>query len=345
MFCVECGREEPELIGSLCRECYSKKHIVLSLPDHVDVLMCAHCSSMLNGGKWEDVGSLKDAAQIALGNALVLPDEVTLSEMRVGLSEKDERNMDAKVLVMISSHGMQFEREISTIVRLKRGSCTECSKQHGNYYEAIIQLRGDEKAPPERAQMSAERLIRDRVASMRRSSRRVFISKVTKVKGGLDFYFSTGAAARSVARELHETMCTEYKESSSLWGQRAGEEIYRMTFLIRLPGYGRGDVVTYDSKDYYIRSMSHGTIHAFDLLTGEPRPIRVKGPDECVLAREGSEIPRVIVLYETDREVQVLDPDTMMPLDLRKPAGFRRDGEQVRLAKTKLGAYVLSDSW
>jgi hypothetical protein len=51
------------------------------------------------------------------------------------------------------------------------------------------------------------------------------------------------------------------------------------------------------------------------------------------------------VLFESASELQVLDPDTMAQVDLRKPAGFSRTSDQVRLAKTRLGTYPLSDSW
>jgi hypothetical protein len=48
---------------------------------------------------------------------------------------------------------------------------------------------------------------------------------------------------------------------------------------------------------------------------------------------------------ETESELQLLDPDSMSPVDLKKPNGFTREGEQIRLAKTRLGVYALSDSW
>jgi len=54
---------------------------------------------------------------------------------------------------------------------------------------------------------------------------------------------------------------------------------------------------------------------------------------------------KAVVLIDKDQELQVLDPETMSPLDVKKPVGFSRKGEQVRLVKTKVGAFVLSDSW
>lgn len=344
MFCVECGREG-ELVGSLCVECFSKRRASASIPDHVDLSLCAHCSAMETDKGWVDVGSIREAAVYSVERALVLPKGARLSEARVHLSEKDERNMEAKVDVIFSLEGHAFQRALSTIVRLKRGSCTECSKQQGRYYEAILQVRGNERELDSAVERSIQTLVTERVASMRKSSREVFISKVAKVKGGLDFYFSTIPAARNVARELQETRCAEYKESSSLWGRRDGKDIYRMTYLVRLPGFGRGDIVLHQGHEYYVRGLSKGVVHGFDLVSGEERAIKIKDSDTCALSADKGRVQKALVLSESPREVQLLDPETNSPVDLKKPGGFSRKGEQVRLVKTKRGTYVLSDSW
>lgn len=344
MFCVECGREG-ELIGSLCVECYSRKHVQVSIPEHVDVTLCAHCSSVETDKGWRDVGSVKEAAEMAIERSLVAPKGARVSDMRVTLVERDERNMEAQVQVLVSVHGHEFPRELSTMVRLKRGSCPECSKQQGKYYEAIIQVRGAGRSLPEHTQKSIGRLVRDRVASMRKSSREVFLSKVDEVKGGLDFYFSTIPAARTVAKELQDSLCAEFKESSSLWGRRDGKDIYRMTFLVRLPGFAIGDVVEFEGKDYYVRGMSRGVVHGIDLKTGEERAVKVRESGKCALSATSASIQRAVVLLEKEHELEILDPETMSPVDVRKPGGFSRKGEQVRLVKTNLGTYVLSDGW
>ena len=344
MFCVECGKEG-ELIGALCRECYSKKHVQPSIADHVDLVMCAHCQSMLTDKGWEDVGSIRHAAEDAVEGALVLPKDAKVSDFRVHLTEKDERNLEARIEVMLVVQGHEFTRELGTIVRVKRGSCTECSKQQGKYYEAIVQVRGPERTFPKQLEGEVERTVRVRVGAMRKSSREVFLSKVEKVKGGLDFYFSTVSSARSVSRDLQEAYCAEYKESSSLWGRRDGKDVYRMTYLVRLPAMFKGDVVLYEGREYYVRGMSRGMLHGVDLLTGEERSIRFSDRTECSLSQSKPAIVNAVVLTEKERELQVLDPETMKPLEVRKPRGFSRKGDQVRLVKTKLGTYVLSDSW
>lgn len=344
MFCVECGREG-ELIGSLCRECYARKRVMAALPDHVDLTLCAHCSAVRTEKGWRDVGSLREAAEIAIEEAMVVSKDARVSDMRVQLSELDERNIEAKVSVLTVSHGTEFPRDLRTIVRLKRGSCSECSKQQGKYYEAILQVRGHEGAPAKPDDESIERIVQDRVAVLRKSSREVFLSKIERVKGGTDFYFSTASSARSVAKALQDMMCAEYKESSSLWGRRDGRDIYRMTFMVRLPGFGRGDVVLHAGRHLYVRRMAKDIVYGVDIETGEELSAHLRDREACALVQRGSEARPAVVVAESDREIQVLDPETMVTLDVKKPKGFSRKGEQVRLVKTKVGAFVLSDSW
>ena len=344
MFCVECGKEG-ELIGALCQACYSKKHVQPSIADHVDLTICAHCQSMQTDKGWEDVGSIRQAAEDVIEDSLVIPKDAKVSDFKVHLSERDERNLEAKVDVMLVVQGHEFSRELRTIVRIKRGSCTECSKQQGKYYEGILQVRGPDRTLPKHLETELERTVRDKVGAMRKSSREVFLSKVERVKGGLDFYFSTVGSARTVSRELQETYCAEFKESSSLWGRRDGKDIYRMTYLVRLPGIFKGDIVALEGKEYYVRGMSRGMLRVIDLLTGEERSIRFGERTEYSRSQSKPDIVRAVVLSEKEHELQVLDPETMKPLEVRKPRGFSRKGDQIRLAKTKLGTYVLSDSW
>ena len=344
MFCVECGRED-ELIGSLCKECYSKRHAKVSLPDHVDVTLCAHCSSMQTDHGWHDVGSVREAAEAAIEHALTASKDAKVSSISLRLVEQDERNIEADVTVALSSEGVNLERRLSTVIRIKTGSCTECSKQQGRYYESILQVRGPGRDLDGEMERSVEKLVKDRVASMRKTNREVFVSKVDHVKGGLDFYFSTIPAAKGIAREFQESMCAEYKESSSLWGRRDGRDVYRVTFLVRLPGFERGDIIEFESHAYFVKGLSRGVVHAIDLVTGESRSIKPRTAEECSLEQSKARIQRAVVLMENKGEMQVLDPETMQVLDVKLPPGFQRKGEQVRVAKTKLGPFVLSDDW
>ncbi len=341
---MECGREE-ELVGSLCRECYSKRYGKASLPEHVDITLCAHCSAMETDHGWKDVGSVREAAEAAVESALELSEDAKLLDIDLQLEELDERNMSADVTVSLESQGIPLERSLSTTIRLKRGSCTECSKKQGRYYEAILQVRGSDKGLTDEEQRSVERSVRGKVEVLRKTNRDVFVSKIEEVKGGLDFYFGSIPAAKSIARDMQETLCAEYKESSSLWGRRDGKDIYRMTFLVRLPGFQKGDVVEHDGRMLFVRGMSRGMVRAIDLVSGEERSLKLRAVGECTLEKPKSNVLKGQVLVERKGEVQVLDPETMAVLDVKLFPGFRRKGDQIRFAKTKLGAFGIDDDW
>jgi nonsense-mediated mRNA decay protein 3 len=344
LFCVECGKEG-ELIGPLCLECHSKRHVHASLPEFVDVVFCAHCSSLQVGDEWEDIGSVKDAIEQSLLRAVTVPKGVSIQEFLVRLKEKDEKTFEATADVVLASHGHEFRRELIATARIRRGACKECSKQQGSYFEAILQVRGDDRTLNRDNEEEMRQQVLDKVKALRADSREVFVSKVERVRGGLDFYFSTARSARIVARWLQDLRCAEYKESTSLWGRREGREVYRVTFLIRLPSFGPGDVITHGSKDWFVKSMSKGLVRCIQLVSGEEQQMRLRDLEGCTVAGLSAEMVSAVVLMENDDEIQVLDPATMSPVDLRKPKGFVRSGDQVRVAKTNLGTYVLSDSW
>ena len=344
MFCVECGKEG-DLIGPLCPECHSKKHVKVSLPEHIDITVCGHCSAFLIGGAWKETDSVREAAEEATRLALSLPKDVSLEGLTVQLEERDEHTYEARVAVSVTSHGHPFERDATTTIRLKHGSCKECSKQMGSYYEAILQIRGDRQSLDEVTEARVRQMVEARVDALRAESRASFVTKVERVRGGLDYYLGASRAGRLIARELQEAFCAEYKESSSLWGQREGKDVYRVTFLVRLPGFSVGDVVTDGKRDLLVRGMSKGHVRVVDLTTGEETQQRFRSADQFQVVCPASGIRPAVVLMESPEELQVLDPDTMASVDIRKPRGFTREGEQVRIVKTKLGTYALSDDW
>jgi len=344
LFCVECGKEG-ELIGPLCLECHAKKHVHASIQEFVDVVFCAHCSSLKVGDKWEDVGSVKEAVERSLMRATTVPKDVSMEGFQVSLTEKDEKTYEAVMDAVLASHGHEFHRTLTATARIKRGVCGECSKQKGSYFEATLQLRGDARVLNRDNEDKTKQRVLDRVAALRANSREVFISKVERVRGGLDFYFSTAQAARIVARDLQNLRCAEYKESTSLWGRRDGRDMYRVTFLVRLPPFDQGDVISFDSKDWYVKSMSKGLVRCIQLASGEERHMRLRDLEGCTVSCPSANLQEAVVLMEGDAEIQVLDPVTMSPVDLRKPKGFARNGDKIRVVKTNLGTYVMSDGW
>ena len=94
---------------------------------------------------------------------------------------------------------------------------------HAKYYEAIIQLRPAEKNLLE----CVENQIR---------KKDIHVSKVEKIKTGVNIYVSSRKFAMGLGRKLKKSFKGELKLSRSLYSRsrQTGKTIYRVTVCFRL---------------------------------------------------------------------------------------------------------------
>src|SRR5207247_664849 len=99
--------------------------------------------------------------------------------------------------------------------------------------------------------------------------------ELTAVQGGLDFYVSTNALAKGLARDLAGAFGGTVTASPKLFGQRQGREVYRVTALVRLPAFQKGDVVRHKGAIAEVTSVRPFVVLR-DLATGESRRFKPK---------------------------------------------------------------------
>jgi nonsense-mediated mRNA decay protein 3 len=101
--------------------------------------------------------------------------------------------------------------------------CPDCNKISGDYFEAIIQLRGDPKKVEKYAIMLIDRL-----------EKKTFINKTEDSKNGVDIYVGNSKAVVSVINEIKYRCLITQK----LVGADQGRRLFRTTFLIRFDEKG-----------------------------------------------------------------------------------------------------------
>ncbi|MBI4980078.1 hypothetical protein HZC30_00805 [Candidatus Woesearchaeota archaeon] len=114
--------------------------------------------------------------------------------------------------------------------------------KHAQYYEAILQLRDVSTELVEVVYAEVERL------GMR-------IAQALDLENGVDVYLTDKSLTKTLARKLQENFGGEYKESTSIFGQKDGNEITRLTILFRGIGAKKGDIVEYKGDQYQIRIL------------------------------------------------------------------------------------------
>jgi nonsense-mediated mRNA decay protein 3 len=330
MFCVKCGKEDVETIDGLCVSCFLEGKKFISFPHHIDLYRCANCGFYSVSDEW--IEKTQDVAVVdaALSVMAVLPEAKVVS-VGTKIDTQEEKTFVVHVQADIEIRGVKVTDEASTIVRLKNTVCKRCSRQLGSYYEAIIQVRSGEKNLDDDIRDEIVRRVTADVERMSKNNRDLFISKVTEVTGGVDFYLSSTSTAKNLTRGLVETYGAEEKESSSLIGQSSqGLEVYRVTFLVRLPPYHIGDVVISNGKPYKLTSFVLTGAKLMDLATFREGTVKRNELEAVRVAVKNSDVQHATVVSVSDKEIQVLHPSNYSTVDLRIPAGAQI-GETVRV--------------
>ncbi|HTT14175.1 MAG TPA: 60S ribosomal export protein NMD3 [Thermoplasmata archaeon] len=236
-FCVVCGTTGRPLVDGICPECAADRTVLVSAPPRVTVVLCPHCGARRVKDHWERPNSSPVLTDEDLHPFLAVHPEVGIRRARweeIGATGTVHELRGTMTAVF---RGARRETEVPLSVRIEHHTCPDCSRKSGRYYTAIVQLRGPEesrgeKAVARRARLDAawKELMREAPAEWRRA-----VSWREELPEGWDVYFTETVAARSVARFARQRFGGEFKQSASLFGRKDGRDVYRATFLVRIP--------------------------------------------------------------------------------------------------------------
>lgn len=108
-------------------------------------------------------------------------------------------------------------------VKFKKVTCDPCSKYASGYYEALIQLRADNK--------KAVRHIRKKLEELRKKDRYAFY-RMNPKKNGVDFEIGSKGATRRVIRSL-STFNLNVKKSSRIAGMKDGKTVTKDVYVLK----------------------------------------------------------------------------------------------------------------
>ncbi|MCL2607327.1 MAG: NMD3-related protein [Methanomassiliicoccaceae archaeon] len=320
MFCVKCGKEE-ETFRGLCIDCFLDGKQLITLPVHIDLERCANCEEFRINGRWvkETAAAAAEDAAISQMSAI---DGMRIITVGAEAEELDERNFH----VMADVSGELSDRAVTaaaeTIVRIKNNVCRKCSRQLGNYYEATLQIRSGSKELSAELRDETVRYVRERIENISSINRQIFLTKVEEVQGGVDMLLSSISLARSLAKELSDTYGAETKESSKLVGKTAGgSDMYRMTYLVRMPEYHLNDVVIFEDKVHKLSGITKGGGKLTRLGDFNASTVRRSRMTEMKVHTSYDSLMEATVVSRSAGEIQILHPLNYTTVDVRIPDG------------------------
>ncbi|AKB50051.1 NMD protein affecting ribosome stability and mRNA decay [Methanosarcina barkeri str. Wiesmoor] len=343
--CPRCGRECYRLFDSVCKDCFFETFKLIELPNVLHVRICSACGAHFHRGRWEDVGNIEDVVLKAVEDALFIHNEA--GDVEVYLEPREITPymymVRAEVDAVVREEPVHAEAE--TEVRIQRTACDMCSRESGGYFEAIIQIRAAGRFPTEDEIKRSMAIARESMESMRKKGDRLaFISEEVEQKGGIDFYMGSMNASRQICRLITSELGGNFSESPTLVGMKDGKNLYRITFAVRLPEFGPGDVIRFRGKIIQIKS-SGKKVNGTSLEDGSrfiSTPEELKGAEK--IGNMGDTVLTVLVSIE-DNAILVLDPETYETVAIKKPVSFNAEaGSDIPVLKTPYGIFALAHS-
>lgn len=272
-FCVLCGRMGLPLTDGVCAECEASRRTLVSVPPHVSVTICPTCGAREVGKHWERAGSSALLGSEDLSRFLVPDEEVGLRSVEWQETGANPMLKNLHGEVHVRFRGLERVIPVSFTAKIVHRTCPDCSRRSGHYYTALIQLRGPEgesrrKAPELRARLGE---IWDATLPAARADWRGHHSWTERKPEGWDHFFTDTLAARGVARLFKERFGAEVKESATLYGRKDGQDLYRVTFAVRLPEHLPGDYYVDKGRLFRLeRASTRGGFELTSAATGAP---------------------------------------------------------------------------
>ncbi len=203
--CIKCGvsDKEKKFIEVFCIDCYE---FPIKKPKPIEIVKCKRCERFRIRGEWKDI----EWEEVK---------EFLANRIKADFEWAEIKVKDKKAILHFNIGGEETTRAIRYDVNVKIGMCEDCSKMSGNYFEAIIQLRGNSYKVDKVGEKLFKHIHR----------RGAFVSKVDELKEGIDLYVSSS----KIAFELIKEFGYSYKISRKLHGLKQGKRIYRTTFALR----------------------------------------------------------------------------------------------------------------
>ncbi|MFA6214668.1 MAG: NMD3-related protein [Candidatus Micrarchaeia archaeon] len=199
-YCPKCGKPDTDVSfhGELCMECAKER--IGELPT-VRVSVCAKCGSVIDRGRKKKETTVQ-------------------SEATRLLKLKDAAPAYSEDMASVEYDTPSGRIKRGLLVLVQKEQCVECARSNSQYFEAIIQIRGDDRLKVER--------MADTLA--KRVESRSFIPKIEELKEGIDIY----CGSRNEAIAALNAQKLGFVRTEKLAGEKNGKRLYRTTLLVRL---------------------------------------------------------------------------------------------------------------
>ncbi len=344
MFCLLCNSEE-KLYDGLCKSCYLKEFKPVEVPEYATFKVCSHCGATLKHEKWVHTGYYDDEIiNDAIQKDIKINPELENIDVITEIINNRGTVYDCYLHITGDVIGECIEKKYPIAVKVEKGVCPDCSKFYSGYYEAVIQLRADDRKLEDSEINEADEFISNEIQRLCKTNKLAYVTKRSVLKEGIDYQIGSYNAAHKIAVNLQKQFGGTITESRKIVGhdKSKSRDLYRTWVSVRLPSFHKKDFIEYEDKVIQIEKIGSHKFVGINLSNYENESISWKEYDKIKKIGTVDDIRSTTVTNVTPTEIQILDPDTYMTVDLKR--NNRNDiniGEEIKVIKIKDMIYIL----
>jgi nonsense-mediated mRNA decay protein 3 len=228
--------------------------------------------------------------------------------------------LKCKVYVLGLIKEKEINEEHDLLVRLRKTVCEICSRKFGGYHEAIIQIRTERRAFSNEELIDIKTTVEGIIENMQdKGNRTLYIADIAEKHGWLDFFISDKNAAFTISKIILDKYGGFIKKSSKNTGMKDSKQIHRITYLIRIPPYKKGDLIRIYNNYYKIKNLHSNKIKLINLSNWEEKSIDIKNLEKAKILDKQDLLRQMIVVSQNKSELQLMDEKTYELHNVKKP--------------------------
>lgn len=343
MKCIQCGKTVEGKTAVLCDECFRKKHTCFkSFTEHT-LLICANCGSYKYQNQWKPRKgkNYEEGESEAVKEATLHYCQFIFQPQAVDLDIHllDEHGSVKKGTATLRTEskidGQKLIEEFELALKVKKSTCDQCGKIKTEYFEGILQLRGDKK---DALQKAHDFVLADIEVAGKKG---IFITKWDEVTGGVDYYYTRQQYLPIIMHKLADKFGATAKTHPELYSKnrQTSKDVYRVNASVRLPAYELGTLIRYHKRMYQILKIAK-QVSALDLLTHKRFTIDEIADIEVLLEPPAFVKVQVTKWYP---HIEILHPETFQSVTVENSVDASK--EVSKEIKEVLVAIVENSVW
>ena len=332
--CPKCGG--PSKAGDICGACRVSDIEWFTYEPRVIITRCPQCDALYDHKAWvDDTRDREELEYEATTRAVRFYRDSERPEIAISIFENSTNRTFATVDLSCILYGVSCAQTVKIEIIWKAEACTRCTRQFGNYYEGIVQLRADgRKATPAEQEEARKIAIATEQALHEEGDRLSFIANMENTREGLDITVGSKVIGEQISRDIVKKMGGRYSFHPTLIGEKEGKKLYRVTYSVRLMKFPKGSIIRIKHTYAEIIGGEGKTFTYLDLKTGLTKTVADTTPTELI----GSiaDAKSYMVVYTDAGIVGIMDEDSGETKEVR--AISYKDiivGEQIRVITDK----------